>query len=158
MPKVSAGILMYRKSDLGIEVLLAHPGGPVYKSRNGDFWAIPKGEMDEGESHLIAVAKREFLEETNIVPPTDDDKLASLGEIIQPHNNKHVHIWAYEGDLPENYEFKSNTFQLEWPPHSGKIQQFPENDAVKFFELNEAKQIIWPTQVEFLERLEKLVQ
>src|SRR5688572_30597031 len=109
----SAGVLMYRWTDRGLEVLLAHPGGPFFTRKDAGGWTIPKGEPDAGEA-LEAAAAREFTEETGllVVGP-----LVSLGEIRQK-GGKTVHAWAFEGDLPPGFTPASNTFEMEWPPRS----------------------------------------
>src|SRR3989440_11656234 len=124
MPKKSAGLLLFRKKDKrGIEVLLVHPGGPLWKNKDNEGWTIPKGEFDDGEDPLAA-AKREFEEETGAAPP--DGNYLVLTPIKQK-NGKLVYAWAVEGDFdPANV--RSNTFSCEWPPKSGRTQEFPEVD------------------------------
>ena len=152
--KTSAGLLMFRKTGLGIEVLLAHPGGPFFARKDDGVWTIPKGEIDSGEEDLLERAKIEFEEELGIKPGGD---AIPLGSITQK-GGKIVHGWAIEGDLPADFEARSNTFQLEWPPRSGKIQSFPEVDRAAFFSLDEAARKIKSTQQPFLDRLLKFVQ
>jgi len=148
MPKTSAGILLFRFSHDDLEVFLVHPGGPFWKNKDAGAWSLPKGEYVHGEDPLDA-AKREFTEETGFPPP--DGEWIPLGEITQP-GGKVVTAWAVRGDCPAA-EIKSNTFSLEWPPKSGKMQDFPEVDRAGWFSLQEAKAKILPAQGVFLEQL-----
>jgi predicted NUDIX family NTP pyrophosphohydrolase len=153
MKKISAGLLMYRKKDHKIEVLLVHPGGPFYKNKDDGVWDIPKGEAEEGESDLLKVAQREFEEETSFkVTDTSGGGVLfrELGFVEKP--NKIVHIWAFEGDC-DYTKIKSNTTKIEWPPRSGKMMEIPEVDRAEFFTLDEAKKKVWPFLVPILERL-----
>ncbi|MDX1951392.1 MAG: NUDIX domain-containing protein [Verrucomicrobiota bacterium] len=145
--KVSAGLLMYRLRD-GVEFFLAHPGGPFFVSRDEGHWTIPKGEVHEGEE-LLETAKREFQEEVGI--PSSGPYL-ELGSIRQK-GGKLVHGWAFEGAWDDNSIHLCNTFRMEWPPYSGKWQEFPEIDRVAFFKLDEARRKIKPTQMQFIDRL-----
>jgi predicted NUDIX family NTP pyrophosphohydrolase len=147
MPKRSAGILMYRRSENGLEVLLVHPGGPFWAKKDLGAWSIPKGEYSDAEDAL-AVAVREFEEETGLRPQGD---LQSLGELVQP-GRKIVTAWAVEGDF-DIATLKSNVFELEWPPKSGRKASFPEVDRAEWFSLDEARRRILPGQQEFLARL-----
>jgi len=150
MQKRSAGILFYRyRADRRLEVFLVHPGGPFWKNKDAGAWSLPKGEYEGGDDPFEA-AKREFLEETGY--PAPEGEYLSLSEIKQP-SGKLVTAWAVEGDCPE--EIKSNTFSMEWPPKSGKMQDFPEVDRAGWFPLAEARNKILPGQVGFLERLTK---
>ena len=151
--KISAGILMFRRNAAGIQVLLAHPGGPFFKNKDDGVWTIPKGVAETGED-LTERAKIEFDEELGIKP---NGKLVTLGTVRQK-GGKTVHAWAMEGDLPENFEPKSNTFDLEWPPRSGKFQSFVEVDRAVFFSLDEAARKINPAQKDFLDRLQQLIR
>jgi predicted NUDIX family NTP pyrophosphohydrolase len=148
MKKRSAGLLVYRKKGATIEVLLAHPGGPFWSKKDLGAWSIPKGEYDEGENPL-ETAKREFVEELGKDVPKGD--FVELGEVEQK-NNKIVIAWAIEGDLDVT-RTTSNTFEIEWPPHSGKMQDFPEIDRAKWFTLTEAAKKLFSAQTMFLERL-----
>jgi predicted NUDIX family NTP pyrophosphohydrolase len=150
--KISAGILMFRRSGLGTEVLLAHPGGPFFKKKDDGVWTIPKGVAGQDED-LVERARIEFEEELGIKPP---EKLFALGSVRQK-GGKIVHAWAGQGDLPKHFEPRSNSFDLEWPPRSGKIQSFPEVDGASFFQLQEAVRKINPAQKEFLDRLQNLI-
>jgi predicted NUDIX family NTP pyrophosphohydrolase len=148
-PRVSAGILLFRRRDRRLEVLLAHPGGPFFARKDAGHWSIPKGEPD-GESDLLAVARREFEEETGGVPP--DGPVIELGSIVQK-GGKVVHAWAIEGDV-DPAQAVSNTFDLEWPPGSGRRQAFPEIDRVAWFPLDEARTRVKASQIPFIDRLE----
>ncbi|MEW5908012.1 MAG: NUDIX domain-containing protein [Patescibacteria group bacterium] len=150
-PKISAGLLIYRKKNKKIEVLLAHPGGPFWMNKNKGVWSIPKGEPEENED-LLSAAIREAKEEIDL--KTIKGEFVPLGSVIQK-NGKIVYAWAIEG----NYDLKmmkSNTFKTEWPPRSGKITEFPEIDRAEFFEIKEAQEKINPSQIKFLERLRKI--
>src|SRR5262252_3749819 len=127
MAKLSAGLLMYRRREGGLEVFLVHPGGPFWAKKDLGAWSIPKGEYDEGEEPLAA-ARREFEEETGIQP---EGHFVPLKTIKQP-GGKTVLAWAFEGDA-DVAAIKSNTFSMEWPPHSGKQQDFPEVDRAGWF-------------------------
>ena len=147
-PRTSAGILLFRPRSGRLEVLLGHPGGPFFANRDAGHWTIPKGEAD-GDEELIAVARREFEEETGHPPPDGD--LAELGTIVQK-GGKIVHAWALEGDLdPATAE--SNMFEMVWPPGSGRRQTFPEIDRVEWFDVDEAKLRVKPTQIPLIDRL-----
>ena len=146
--RVSAGILLYRRRP-GLEVLLAHPGGPLFARKDAGHWTIPKGEVEPGEE-LLAVARREFEEETGHPPP--DGATIELGSIVQK-GGKVVYAWAIEGDLdPANAV--SNSFELSWPPGTGLRQLFPEIDRVEWFNLNEARRRVKETQIPLIDRLE----
>lgn len=150
MPKTSAGIILYRKREGGLEVLLVHPGGPFWAKKDSGAWSVPKGEIESGED-LLSAAKREFEEELGFTPPSVE--LLPLGTIIQK-GGKVVYAWAIEGDCDVR-AIRSNTVKVEWPPHSGRLQEFPEVDRAEFFGIEEAKKKINPAQVELLERLER---
>ena len=147
--RTSAGILLWRRRDGRLEVLLAHPGGPFWAKKDEGHWTVLKGETDPGEE-LEAVARREFAEETG--HPLPDGPLIHLGEIRQK-SGKLVIAWAVEGDL-DPAVCASNTFEMEWPPRSGTIQQFPEIDRVEWFGLDEARRRLNVAQVPFLDRLQ----
>jgi predicted NUDIX family NTP pyrophosphohydrolase len=147
-PKRSAGLLLYRRTRGGVEVLLAHPGGPLWANRDDGAWSIPKGEIEAGEDEL-AVARREFEEETGHEPP--DGPCLALGEIRQK-SGKEVVAWACEGEL-DPAAAHSNTFPLEWPPRSGRFQDTPEVDRVDWFDLEGARRRLNPAQVPLVERL-----
>lgn len=145
----SAGLLLYRRrTNSGIEVLLAHPGGPVWAKRDAGAWTVPKGEFHDGEEAL-AVARREFDEETG--HPAPDGDPIELGEIRQK-GGKLVEAWALEGDL-DPATSHSNTFPLEWPPRSGRWITIPEIDRVEWFAPDEARRRLKDTQIPFIDRL-----
>src|SRR5262249_18756383 len=144
----SAGLLLFRRSDGGdVEVLLIHPGGPFWAKRDAGAWSIPKGMVGEGEDALSA-ARREFTEETGHTPLGE---AAALGAIRQP-GGKWVHVWALAGDWDPS-RLVSNTFAMEWPPKSGRMQLFPEADRAAWFALPEARHKILKGQAGFLDRL-----
>ncbi len=150
--KQSAGILVYRRGTQGIEVLLAHPGGPFWAKKDQGAWSIPKGEFEHDEDPLVA-AKREFKEE--IGKPAPEGELLELGT-NKSSSGKLNHIWAVAGDMDVS-SITSNYFKMEWPPHSGQQQEFPEVDRAQWFELNIAGPKLYAGQEVFLERLaEKL--
>ncbi len=148
----SAGILLYRRGPQGLEVLLGHPGGPFWKGRDEGAWTIPKGEIGEDEDPFAA-ALREFREETGF--DAHGTPLA-LTPIRQP-SRKVVHVWAVEGDC-ETTESSSNTFSMEWPPRSGRQQDFPELDRVEWFATGEAAKRILRGQAPFLVELRGLLE
>jgi predicted NUDIX family NTP pyrophosphohydrolase len=153
MPKLSAGIVLYRRRENGVEVFLVHPGGPFWKNKDDGAWSIAKGEYSHGEDPLAA-ARREFEEETGCACPGGDP--FPLGEVKQP-GGKIVSAWALEGDCAAD-SIRSNFFELEWPPKSGKVQQFPEVDRAWWFSLPEARKKLLAGQRAFLDRLEELVR
>ena len=148
MVKRSAGLLLWRRGPAGIEVLLGHPGGPLFASK--DTWTIPKGEYDQSEQPLTA-ARREFAEELGL--PAPPGPFVALGEVKQP-GGKLVTIWAVEGDLDATLA-RSNLFSMQWPPRSGRWQEFPELDRAQWFALDDAP--VFPAQTAFLERLRELL-
>ncbi len=152
--RLSAGILLWRRRDGRLEVLLGHPGSPYFARKNDDDdWTVLKGEVEPGEE-LIDVARREFAEEAG--HPIDADALTiELGDIRQK-SGKRVVAWAVEGDL-DPATAVSNTFEMEWPPRSGKMQTFPEIDRVAWFGLKVARVKIKAAQAAFLDRLEAAV-
>jgi predicted NUDIX family NTP pyrophosphohydrolase len=147
--RVSAGILLFRRRPAGLEVLLAHPGGPLFIRKDAGHWTIPKGEVEPGEE-LVAVARREFEEETGQAPPAGP--VIDLGNIVQK-GGKVVHAWGLEGDL-DPASAVSNTFEMAWPPRSGLRELFPEIDRVEWFGPEEARRRIKETQIPLIERLE----
>ncbi len=147
--KYSAGLLMYRRTDDGVEVFLVHPGGPFFKKKDAGYWSIPKGLVDEGEADLDA-ARREFAEETSTAVPAGGIFL-DLGW-IQQKGGKRVKAWAFEGDLDVR-EVRSNTFEMEWPPRSGRREAFPEVDRGGWFDVESARTMINEAQRAFLDRL-----
>jgi predicted NUDIX family NTP pyrophosphohydrolase len=151
--KRSAGLMMFRRRPGGIEVFLVHPGGPFFTRRNDGAWSIPKGELEADEDPLD-VARREFGEETgrSVTDCAREGAMMSLGTITQ-RGGKTVEAWGFEGEWPEGTPIESNTFTMEWPPHSGRTQAFPEVDRGSFFSIEEAKRKINPAQAELIDRL-----
>ena len=151
MPKTSAGLLLYRRAAGGIEVFLVHPGGPFWAKKDAGAWSIPKGEYVPGEDPLDA-ARREFAEEIGIAP---DGEFVEHGMVKQA-GGKIVTGWAFEGDCDAD-AIRSNTFALEWPPRSGRQQEFPEVDRAGWFGLEAAREKLNPAQGAFLDRLRDLL-
>jgi predicted NUDIX family NTP pyrophosphohydrolase len=149
--KQSAGILLYRLKTGVLEVFLAHPGGPFWKNRDAGSWTIPKGEFLDDEPALDA-AIREFKEETGF---TLKGPFTALSPIRQK-GGKRVFAWASPGDLVPA-AIRSNTFEMEWPPKSGRMRAFPEIDKAGWFTLDQARKIINPAQTGFLDELEETV-
>jgi predicted NUDIX family NTP pyrophosphohydrolase len=155
MPKQSAGLLLYRAVNGvvhggpggALEVLLAHPGGPFFIKKDEGAWSIPKGEIEPGEEPL-ACAKRELHEEIGIVASAE--RFIALGSVRQA-GGKTVHCWAFEGDW--DGVLRSNLFEVEWPPRSGKKRMYPEVDRAAFFSIEHARIMMNPAQTLFLDRL-----
>ncbi len=145
----SAGLLLHRRRDARREVLLGHMGGPFWARKDEGAWSIPKGEYTPDEEPLAA-ALREFAEELGTPAPTDV-RYAELGSVRQ-RGGKVVTVWAAEADFDAS-DITSNTFEMEWPPRSGRRESFPEIDRAAWFELAVARLKIVPAQVEFLDRL-----
>lgn len=151
MPQISAGLLLYKLEQSELQVLLVHPGGPFFRNKDAGAWTIPKGEVQEGED-LLATACREFAEETGVTP---SGELLLLTPVKQK-GGKVVHAWAVAGNFNPAH-LKSNTFQLEWPPKSGKLAEFPEVDRAAWFTQEQAKEKINAAQLSLIEELaEKL--
>ncbi|MYV44404.1 NUDIX domain-containing protein [Streptomyces sp. SID2888] len=144
----SAGLLLFRRTAHGPEVLLGHMGGPFYSRRDTGAWTVPKGEYEAGEPPLEA-ARREFREELGLPPP--DGEAVPLGEVRQA-GGKIVTVWAVEADL-DPAAIAPGTFTLQWPPRSGRTQEFPELDRVGWFALDRAREVIVRAQTAFLDRL-----
>ena len=146
--KKSAGLLMYRRTAGDLQVLLAHPGGPFWRTRDDGAWTLPKGEYETPEEPLDA-ARREFTEETGMEasPP-----FLPLGEVVQK-SGKRVLAWAFAGEF-DPAQLRCNTFEMEWPPRSGRRQSYPEIDRVEWFTLGEARRKMIAAQLPLLERLE----
>ncbi|MFE9926602.1 NUDIX domain-containing protein [Streptomyces sp. NPDC005774] len=144
----SAGLLVFRHTDHGLEVLLGHMGGPFFARRDAGAWTVPKGEYDAGETAWDA-ALREFEEELGLPPP--DGEVVPLGEVRQS-GGKTVTAWAVEGDL-DPAAVAPGTFRMEWPPKSGRIQEFPELDRVEWLSVHRARELIVSAQAVFLDRL-----
>jgi predicted NUDIX family NTP pyrophosphohydrolase len=153
--RTSAGILLYRRRPGTLEVFLVHPGGPYFARKDAGAWSIPKGEVEPGEEPLD-VALREFAEETGQSAETcaPGASPTPLGSVRQ-RGGKVVCAWALEGDWPDGAALRSNTFEIEWPPRSRRLQSFPEADRGAFFPLEEARRKLNPAQVELLDRLER---
>jgi predicted NUDIX family NTP pyrophosphohydrolase len=149
--KRSAGLLLFRHTDHGLEVLLGHMGGPFFARRDAGAWSVPKGEYEPDETAWDA-ARREFQEELGLAPPAGEAVL--LGEVRQT-NGKIVTVWAIEADL-DPATVVPGTFRMEWPPKSGQIQEFPELDRVEWFGLDRAREIVVKAQAAFLDRLAEL--
>jgi predicted NUDIX family NTP pyrophosphohydrolase len=147
--RTSAGILLWRRRADRVEVLLAHQGGPFWIKKDLGHWTIPKGEVEPGEE-LVDVARREFAEETG--HEVGDVPLVDLGQIRQK-SGKIVFAWGAKGDLDPSTAV-SNTYDMEWPPRSGRVQSFPEIDRVEWFDLDEARRRLKAAQVPFLDRLQ----
>jgi predicted NUDIX family NTP pyrophosphohydrolase len=149
MAKISAGLLMYREQNAQLEVLLVHLGGPFWKNKDRGAWFVPKGEINPGEGELDA-ARREFQEETGL---TAEGEFISLGR-VKHKSGKTVVAWAFAGDC-EAPSLKSNMFEMEWPPKSGKKAVFPEIDRADFFTVKAAREKMHPAEFEFLTTLEE---
>ena len=150
--KTSAGILLYRRGETGLEVLIGHMGGPYWEHRDESAWSIPKGEMREGENTL-EVAKREFEEELGSPPP--EEPYLELGEVRQA-SGKRVVVFAAQGNLDAE-SIRSNSFEMEWPRGSGQLGEFPEIDRAAWLAPAEAREKLIPAQAPFLDRLESVV-
>ncbi|WP_055630117.1 NUDIX domain-containing protein [Streptomyces hirsutus] len=144
----SAGLLVFRHTDHGLEVLLGHMGGPFFARRDAGAWTVPKGEYDAGETAWDA-ARREFEEELGLSPP--DGEAVPLGEVRQS-GGKTVTAWAVEGDL-DPAAVVPGTFRMEWPPKSGRMREFPELDRVQWLALDRARELVVSAQAAFLDRL-----
>ena len=149
--KTSAGLLMFRRPPAGLQLLLAHPGGPFWVRRDAGAWTLPKGELEPGEEPLVA-AQREMLEETGI---TATPPFLPLGE-IRLRSGKRVLGWGFEGDF-DPARLRSNLFELEWPPRSGRHRSYPEVDRVAWFAPAEARLRILAAQQPFIDRLGALL-
>ena len=152
MPKVSAGLLMYRMRDGELEFLLAHPGGPFWTDRDAGAWTIHKGEIQPGEEPLAA-AQREFEEEVGFPAQGNYIELTP----IQQRSGKIVHAWAFAGDCDPT-RIQSNIFKMEWPPKSGRFVDCPEVDRAAFFRMAAAKWKINPAQIPLLEELRRKLE
>ncbi len=146
---------MFRRRKNKLEVLLAHPGGPFHVHKDDGAWTIPKGEAAPGED-LLTRAQIEFEEEVGFHPESSQGWI-ELGSIIQK-GGKTVHAWAFEGDLPESFECRSNLFEMEWPPRSGKYQKFPEVDQACFFSEEVGRRKLKQAQVPLLDRLRAAIK
>lgn len=149
MKVYSAGLLVYRLKNGLPEVFIVHNGGPYWAKKDDGVWSLPKGEVDEGEEPLEA-AKREFEEETGFKAP--EGPYVELGEADYPRGHKTVLAWAAQGDFDPS-QLKSNSFEIQWPPRSGKMQEFPEIDRGGWFSLPQAAKKLFAPNITFLERL-----
>lgn len=153
--KVSAGILLFRRRKGVLEIYLGHPGGPYFRGKDTGWWSIPKGRIEEGEEPEQA-GRREFAEETGMSLP--EGALIPLGEVKQ-RGGKIIHGWAVEWTAPEEPpRHVSNTYQLEWPPASGRMETFEEFDRAGFFPEPEARRKINEAQAGFIDRLKKILE
>jgi predicted NUDIX family NTP pyrophosphohydrolase len=150
MNKLSAGLLMFRRRNDKIDILLVHPGGPFFRNKDESTWSIPKGVPEMPDEDLFKRAQIEFEEEIGFAPKSEE--WIELDNITQK-GGKVVHGWAFEGDLPDNFVLRSNTFQCEWPPRSGEMREFPEVDRAEFFDVDLARRKMNPAQVPFIDRL-----
>lgn len=148
--KRSAGILLFRRRGGAAEFLLVHPGGPFWAKKDAGAWSIPKGQIED-EEEPRACAIRELEEELGDAPELDLEQLIELGSVKQKAG-KVVEAWAAEADF-DPASLASNTFEMEWPPRSGKKEEFPEVDRAEWFDLEKAREKILPAQAEFLDRL-----
>jgi predicted NUDIX family NTP pyrophosphohydrolase len=150
----SAGLLLYRRGDGGrLEVMLGHMGGPYWSRKDTAAWSIPKGQREEGEQAL-ETARREFEEEIGRPPP--DGEAVALGDVRQGGGRKLVEVWAIEGDIDVS-SIESSSFEMEWPPKSGELREFPEFDRAAWFDVEDARACIVKAQAAFLDRLVALV-
>jgi predicted NUDIX family NTP pyrophosphohydrolase len=152
-PRMSAGLLMYRIKNGLLQIFLAHPGGPLYRNKDEGCWTIPKGEPP-GNEPLLETAVREFREETGIRPHGPFTELGS----IRQKGGKIVHAWAFDCDQDPVQFSHSNTFEMEWPPKSGRIQSFQEVDRAQFFSLTEARKKLKEAQWPLVERLTSILE
>lgn len=151
MPRLSAGLLMYRVRGGQLQVLLAHPGGPFYRKKDDGVWTVPKGEPEPNED-LLAAAQREFSEETGLRASGPFIPLTP----VRQKGGKTVHAWAFQGDC-DPAAIVSNTFTMEWPPRSGQTATFPEVDRADFFDVETAKRKVKPAQAALIDELVRVV-
>jgi predicted NUDIX family NTP pyrophosphohydrolase len=153
--KQSAGILLYRLAEGGVELLLVHPGGPFWARKDLGAWSVPKGEYNDGEEGL-ACAMRELEEELGSLPSISEDDLIDLGQVRQK-SGKRVRVWAAESDFDPS-TLNSNTFTMQWPPRSGRQREFPEVDQAEWFTPRKAKRKLIAAQAAFVDRLLERLQ
>lgn len=153
MPETGAGLLMYRKTERGPEILLVHPGGPFFQNKDIGVWSLPKGLADNGETgeQLLGVAKREFEEETGIKPI---GVFNHLGTMHRSSDGKMVEVWVFEGDCDPK-KITSNKILIEWPPYTGNKIEIPEVDRADFFDPEEARKKLYPYQAPIIDVFEK---
>ena len=152
---ISAGLLVFRRVN-ELQVLLGHPGGPFWAKKDDGAWSIPKGQVERGDD-LLTTARREFAEETNLLVDRADMEACMALAPVKQRSGKIVHAFAIEADL-DLEPFASNTFEIEWPPKSGRRQSFPEIDRVAYFTLSAAMKKIIPYQLPFLVEIAKRLQ
>lgn len=150
---IAAGLLMYRCRDTDPEFFLVHPGGPFFKHKDRGVWTIPKGLPHSADVDLLATAQREFQEETGLTPRPPFHPLGS----IQQKSGKLVHAWAFQGEWDPAVGIISNNFRIEWPPRSGRLQEFPESDRASWMSYDDAARYIVPAQRPFLDRAKQFV-
>ncbi len=154
--QVSAGLMMYRIGENGLEIFLVHPGGPYFKNKDKGVWSIPKGLLEKGEEEdMQNAALREFVEETGITPQVTE--FIPLGSVKQK-SGKIVYAWAFESECSFTQSIKSNEFEIEWPPNSGRKSKFPEVDRAEFLPVSVAKQKINPAQKALIVRLQEYLK
>lgn len=153
MTRISAGILLYRRREGGVEVLLVHPGGPFFRNKDLGNWSIPKGEVDHDDPDYEQTARREFEEEVG--HPVPSGPLIELGS-IQQKGGKIVYAWAVEGDL-DTATMTSNFIEFAWPPFSGRVKRFPEVDKWVYYGPAEARRHMKETQIPLLDRLDAIL-
>lgn len=149
--RVGAGLIMYRRDEGGLQVLLVHPGGPFFRNKDEGAWTIPKGEVEPGED-LLNAAVREFGEEIGSAPTGPYLPLAP----VKQKGGKTVHAWAFQGNC-DPATISCNTFSIEWPPRSGRMTEFPEVDRAAFFGPEEARRKINAGQAPLIDELERIV-
>jgi predicted NUDIX family NTP pyrophosphohydrolase len=152
MPKRSAGLMMYRRSGIGLEIFLVHPGGPLWAKKDKGAWTLPKGEYEQDENPLAA-ARREFEEETGFQAIGEFRDLGS----IRQKSGKIVTAWAFQGDC-DPAKLASNTCEIEWPPHSGRRIEIPEVDRGRWFDVEETREYIREEQQPLLDKLCSLLK
>lgn len=155
--KKSAGVLVYRKKNNKIEILLVHPGGPFWQNKDENSWSIPKGEIEDEDVNLKKTAIREFEEETGLkINEEDKEKMFYLGEVKS--TNKILYVFILEKDFGDDFEIKSNLIEIEWPPKSGKFIKIPEVDKAGYFDLETAKIKLVNYQKEIVEIISKIIK
>ena len=152
MTSQAAGLLMCRQGKDELEYFLVHPGGPYFQKKNEGWWSIPKGLPEENEKDMLVVACREFMEESGLVPSPPYHALGSVKE----KGGKTVHAWAFIGNWSPADGIRSNAFEIEWPPKSGRLQKFPEADRAGWFNMEQATIMIKDTQLPFLHRAREI--
>lgn len=155
--KKSAGVLVYRKKNNKIEILLVHPGGPFWQNKDENSWSIPKGEIEDEDINIKETAIREFEEETGLkINEEDKEKMFYLGEVKS--TNKILYVFILEKDFGDDFEIKSNLIEIEWPSKSGKFIKIPEVDKAGYFDLETAKIKLVNYQKEIVEIISKIIK